>query len=219
MTGHGSSRGRGRLWVLVLAALGAALVSLLVSPQWYNAARADESGDRNQAALEPGSDSSFGGQAAEGDIQPQIVGGTGVPNGKYPFMAFLRIEKTNNTFGYCGGSLIDSDSVLTAAHCILDDNGNFDTRAVTMAIGRTVISDPNQGQIRFATLADWHPNYNPASSDAYDAAVLSLDRPVNISPIKLATSKQNGLEERGRKLRVAGWGTTKIGRASCRERV
>jgi len=211
MTVNVSSRGRARLWVLVLAALGAALTSLLASPQWDNPARAEESADGNRATLEPGSDTSFGGQPPEGDIQPQIVGGTGVPNGKYPFMAFLEIEKTNGGFGQCGGSLIDPDSVLTAAHCIVDDNGNFDTRAVTMAIGRTVISDPNQGQIRFATVADWHPNYNPPSSDAYDAAVLTLDRPVRISPIRLATSKQNGLEEPGRKLRIAGWGTTSEG--------
>jgi len=197
--------------VLALAALGAALVSLLASPQWYNAARADESGDGNRAALELGSDTSFGGQPAEGDIQPQIVGGTGVPNGKYPFMALLEIQKANGSVGQCGGSLIDSDSVLTAAHCLVDANGNFDARAVRVTIGRTVLSDPNQGQVRFATIADWHPNYNPVNSDAYDAAVLTLDSPVRFDPIKLATSRQNNLEEPGRKLRVAGWGRTSEG--------
>jgi secreted trypsin-like serine protease len=74
-----------------------------------------------------------------------------------------------------------------------------------------VLSNPGQGEIRSATFAEWHPNYNPANSDAYDAAVLTLDSPVSISPIKLSTSKHNVLEEPGRRLTVAGWGTTSAG--------
>src|SRR5918997_2672702 len=80
MRGHDRTRieqGQGGLWVLLLAAFGAALVSLLALLQWDNTALSDERGDGNRAALEPGT--SFKGQLAEatgrGDIEPQIVGG------------------------------------------------------------------------------------------------------------------------------------------------
>jgi hypothetical protein len=37
---HGSSRGRGHVWLVLLAVLGAALVSVLAVPQWDSPARA-----------------------------------------------------------------------------------------------------------------------------------------------------------------------------------
>jgi secreted trypsin-like serine protease len=40
-------------------------------------------------------------------ITPWIVGGTEVPNGKYPFMAFLNFTVKGQSVGFCGGTLID----------------------------------------------------------------------------------------------------------------
>jgi secreted trypsin-like serine protease len=52
-------------------------------------------------------------------IRPMVVGGTEVPNGKYPFVALMDVDTRNGQhITSCGGSLIDQDSVLTAAHCI-----------------------------------------------------------------------------------------------------
>ncbi|WAR28106.1 PRS27-like protein, partial [Mya arenaria] len=42
-----------------------------------------------------------------------IVGGTDARRGKYPFQVYL----TANGRFFCGGSLLDADTVLTAAHC------------------------------------------------------------------------------------------------------
>jgi secreted trypsin-like serine protease len=186
VTMHGSSRERGRLWLVMLAALGAALVSLLALLQWDTPVRAEEDG--------------------QGEIQPQIVGGQPVPDGKYPFMAVLDIGDAAGGSYLCGGTLIDPDSVLTAAHCL---EGATD---VNLAVGRTVLSQQNQGQVRSAT--DWFipSGYDGSRDDRYDAAVLTLDRPVNgITPIKLATARQDGLERPRRNLTVAGWGTTSEG--------
>jgi hypothetical protein len=47
---------------------------------------------------------------------PMIVGGTALPNGKYPFMAYVMLYRNGKRSGFCAGSLIDRDSVLTAAH-------------------------------------------------------------------------------------------------------
>jgi len=146
-----------------------------------------------------------------GDPTQAIVGGTEVkPVGKYPFMAFIRIKRSDGESIHCGGTLIDRDSVLTAAHCghpLTVGNGT----KVTVAIGQTDLRQRNQGKIRVAAHRFIHPRFDPASF-AYDAAVLKLASAVTgIKPIALATAKQNYLENPRRKLTVTGWGTTSEG--------
>jgi secreted trypsin-like serine protease len=192
--------------------LGAALVSLLALARWDSAARADEQEGRgHRITLERSADPIFqhelSGAANRGDFEPKIVGGTPVADGKYPFMADLEIVEANGKTGHCGGSLIDPDSVLTAAHCIVN------AQRVGLTVGRTVVSQ-NQGQIRLASDALIDPSYNGQRNAAYDAAVLKLNRAVTgIKPIRLATAKQSKLETPGRLLTVAGWGVTSEGGA------
>lgn len=182
MAMHGSSRDRSRLWLVMLTAIGAALASLLALLQWDTPVWAEEAG--------------------QGEIQPQIVGGQSVPNGKYPFMAVLSIRKTAGSY-LCGGTLIDPNSVLTAAHCVVD------AQRVRLAVGRTVSSRADQGKVRSARRIFIPSSYNGSADDRYDAAVLKLNKRItSIQPIKLATAKQDGLERPGRNLTVAGWGTT-----------
>src|SRR5215210_1166511 len=76
---------------------------------------------------------------------PKIVGGTAVPDGKYPFIALMDVQrKSDGAFlTSCGASLIDQDSVLTAAHCLY---GLFNPKShkLQVYVGRTVRSS-NQG--------------------------------------------------------------------------
>jgi secreted trypsin-like serine protease len=141
-------------------------------------------------------------------VSPLIVGGTEVPNGKYPFVALMDVDTRNGQhITSCGGSLIDQDSVLTAAHCLY---GLFNPKShkLQVYVGRTVRSS-NQGQVRSWKSIFIHPNYNPQKNEAYDAAVINLSSPVSgITPFKLATSSQNTLESPGRTATVAGWGNT-----------
>jgi trypsin len=130
---------------------------------------------------------------------PMIVGGTAVPTGNYPFMAFVKLYRNGKRSGFCAGSLIDQDSALTAAHCLRDTTG------AAVVVGRTDLRK-NRGQEIGASRPFIHPRY---LGSGYDAGVLKLRRPVKgIKPIKLATAKQNNLETPGRKLTVAGWGLT-----------
>ena len=160
--------------------------------------------------------------ADEGGLyHTSVVGGDPVPNGKYPFMVSLQ----GNTSGarpskehFCGATLIDADSVLTAAHCA-DYIGaatipgvSVSYRDVRIVVGLTKL-DSSQGQVRsIQSLTDVHihPRYDRRTS-AYDAAVIELNRPVqNIAPIELArTVSKDRLERPGRSARIAGWGTTK----------
>jgi secreted trypsin-like serine protease len=180
---------RDPLWATLVGALVAAMVvSFFVFVQSGEAAP--------QAADERPSSASVSLKS------PMIVGGTAVPNGKYPFVAFVKLYRNGKPYAKCGGSLIDQDSVLTAAHCLENTTG------AVVVVGRTdLLRKKNRGQEIGASRPFIHPRYN--GSGGYDAGVLKLRRPAKgIKPIKLATAKQNNLETPGRKLTVAGWGLT-----------
>jgi secreted trypsin-like serine protease len=144
-------------------------------------------------------------------VQPQVVGGTMVPDGKYPFVAALldtRFGSTPTKQQFCTGTFIDQNSVLTAAHCVVGTS----PQPLRVLVGRTVLSKSDQGQERSVSAIFIHPSYNGKRSDAYDAAVLELNDSVSaIAPLKLATSSQNSLEKPGHRVKIAGWGETGSG--------
>jgi len=148
--------------------------------------------------------------------QPEVVGGSAVPDGKYPFMVSLQAD-TSNARPYqehfCGGSLIDRNSVLTAAHCVdfisvATTPATLSYRDVRIVVGGTVLNS-RQGQVRrIDSLSDIaiHPLYNGSISSKYDAAVIKLGRSVTKAPIMLARTGSNSLERAGRLATIAGWG-------------
>lgn len=142
----------------------------------------------------------------EPTVEGQVVGGKTVPNGKYRFMAALRdVRYGNNAYQqqFCGGTLIDRNSILTAAHCV----SGASPRPLRVTVGRTLLSS-SQGQTRKVSRIFVHPRYSDRRN-AYDVAVIKLKSPVNgIKPIKPAGRKQNFLEKPGRAVIVAGWGAT-----------
>jgi secreted trypsin-like serine protease len=182
---------RNPLWATLVGALVAAMVvSVVVFVQSGEAAP--------QAADE---------RTPYASVSPLIVGGTAVPNGKYPFMAaLLDKRRPGDAFDelFCGGTLIDKDSVLTAAHCLVNPKPD----KLQVVVGRTALNQ-NGGQLRSVSHRFIHPRYN-GNGYGYDAAILKLSRPVKgIKPIKLATAKQNKLEKPGHILTTAGWGVMK----------
>jgi secreted trypsin-like serine protease len=145
--------------------------------------------------------------ADEGEGQPRVVGGKPVPNGGYRFVASLgdvRYGLTAYARHLCGASLIDRDSVLTAAHCVR----RRPKQPMRVTVGRTVLSGGG-GQTRRVARVFVHPRYNGFTTLSFDAAVLKLKNPVrDIAPIKLAAAAQNSFERRGRRVKIAGWGNT-----------
>lgn len=144
-----------------------------------------------------------------GVVQPQVVGGDPVRDGKYKFVTALRDVTRGNTVyqqQFCGGTLIDRNSVLTAAHCL----ESVTAPQLRVTVGITNLKKPRQGQSRSVETIIRHPRYTTSAlTFRYDAAVLTLSRPVkNIASAKIPATDSNGLEEEGREATVAGWGNT-----------
>jgi secreted trypsin-like serine protease len=152
-----------------------------------------------------------------GPAAQAIVGGTETPDGDYPFVAALLNTKSGNTptaQQFCGGSLIDKDSVLTAAHCFVPPGGvGVSPQPIRVIVGRTNL-ESTKGKVRPVSSIYIHPSYNPPKTNmAYDVAVLQLGRAVEgvvkgVDTPRLADEFDDDLETPGLDATVAGWGST-----------
>jgi trypsin len=125
-----------------------------------------------------------------------IVNGSAAPEGAYPFMAAIT---DTSGFQFCGGSVIAPNWVLTAAHCLVDEQAK-NVRVVT---GRTDLGNTSTGQVHNVTAIRIHPKYD---GNAWDAALLQLSSSTTSPAIQLAAAANDNLETPGTVVRVAGWG-------------
>jgi secreted trypsin-like serine protease len=53
-------------------------------------------------------------------MEGHIINGVQIPIAMYPYFALLLYQG----FGFCGGAIISSRIIITAAHCLVDENLN-----------------------------------------------------------------------------------------------
>ncbi len=144
---------------------------------------------------------------------PRIFGGTEVdPPGNYPFTVSLQ-----GPGHFCGGTLLDANWVLTAAHCVTDSNGNpnwFPSDEVV--IGRHDLTTGAGEEINFQsvvvhTLWDGEGFSSGSATRAfdYDVALIRLATPATAGgPVTLATGADAADWAPGQPGTVMGWGLT-----------
>jgi len=149
----------------------------------------------------------------------RIVGGTPTKVNAYPWVVALiaKVKQSNGATTYaqfCGGSLLNANYIVSAAHCFYDTGV---TAAMTMvSLGDddlSTVSETSSVSRSISTIT-LHPSYNSKTQNN-DISILRMSTPVtftdNIRPICLPPKTFN---PQGKTGTVAGWGTTSENGAS-----
>ncbi|RVE69980.1 hypothetical protein OJAV_G00083010 [Oryzias javanicus] len=137
-------------------------------------------------------------------LSTRIVGGDEAPPGSWPWQVSLHRPSQ-----YCGGSLINHQWVLTAAHCVPGAN----PAGLTAYLGRHSQRRSNPNEVN-RTVAEviTHPHYKGETNEN-DIALLKLSSPVTftayIAPVCLAASGSTFYD--GVDCWVTGWGNIAFG--------
>jgi secreted trypsin-like serine protease len=173
---------------------------------------------------------------ADGKAELKVVGGGTADISTYPWQAAMTYSAAkfpaNNAYQRlrCGGSLITSRIVLTAAHCVADDDPDcpanealpctslldpapgdgtrkMDADDLGVVLGRTTLSNTGQGaEFNLAAIDMTHtPAYNATTFDN-DYALLLLAGPSSQQAIDIAGSDENAVWTPGAQTEVSGWG-------------
>jgi trypsin len=145
--------------------------------------------DKDASAFSPSRES-------EVTRDPRIIGGSQAQSGKFKYSVSLQ----DSIGHFCGGSLISSDVVLTAAHCA---GGSYD-----VVIDRPNLNNGNSGQTISMKRELPHPQYNSQTTDN-DFNLVFLSEPANMAGIKLVTlNEDSNYPEVGLDVTVVGYGDT-----------
>ena len=151
--------------------------------------------------------------AAQTGGSTSVINGQEAPAGSYPYMAFV-VDLEGEGASLCSGTVVSSNVILTAAHCVLDETfssikepagfrvvtGNVDWASSprTVSAVTRVAVDPNFAYVTF-------PGYGPVRGDA---ALLQLRTPITQPPIGIATSQAWNT---GTATTLVGWGEATSG--------
>ncbi len=141
-----------------------------------------------------------------------VVGGQPADPGEWPWQAMVLPGPY-----LCGGSLIATDWVLTAAHCVFEEEGVlFAPSSIKVRLGEYDRTRAESGeQVMAVAQIIAHELYDSATND-HDIALLRLASPAlftaKVKPINLLNqSTESTLAAPGQAATVTGWGTTKEG--------
>ncbi|XP_023565503.1 vitamin K-dependent protein C isoform X2 [Octodon degus] len=136
-------------------------------------------------------------------LDPRIVNGTETRHGENPWQVMLLDSKKKLA---CGGVLIHSSWVLTAAHCV---DGS---RKLSVRLGEYDLRRRDKGEVELDIKKIFiHPNYTRRTTNN-DIALLRLAQPTALSktivPICLPDSglAERELTQAGQETVVTGWG-------------
>ncbi|XP_036392375.1 ST14 transmembrane serine protease matriptase a [Megalops cyprinoides] len=142
----------------------------------------------------------------------RIVGGQNANEGEWPWQVSLHIKGAGHV---CGASIINNKWLVTAAHCVQDDNKiKYSQPSVWEAYLGLHIQKQNT---KFTVKRNLrrviaHPYYNHYTFD-HDIALMELDSPVTLNEYVMPICLPSPAHEfpAGKSVWITGWGATREG--------
>ncbi|XP_033351311.1 chymotrypsin-2-like [Bombus vosnesenskii] len=133
------------------------------------------------------------------DLDPRIVNGEDAGPNEFLYQVSLQIDGSH----FCGGSVLNRYYVLTAAHCVFDEQAS----EVKIISGTKNLSD-SPTSVHQAVKFIVHDEYNPSDSWINDIALIKVNKPFEIGPqlnyVPLPEANRN-IPDNSRAI-VSGWG-------------
>lgn len=134
-----------------------------------------------------------------------IVGGDQVSIEQVPWQALVYVPADNRL---CGGAIIDSSWIVTAAHCI----DGFGAGQVQANVGISSLSERSAQNSANVVNVYVHPAWD-ANRYRSDIALLQIDPPLTLGPNVQPVSLPSGLDPStwpptGQAATISGWGST-----------
>src|SRR5262249_46672856 len=138
-----------------------------------------------------------------------IVGGTPAPDGKYPWQVRL-YNSMGDSKGFCGGTLIADQWVLTAGHCAVV---NHELPANLVPVDKIIVGYGSTDRTKTSKIKSEkiivHPDYIAhGASSATDIALIKLSKSIpHAAAVPLANPDlDKQLVPPGTKVIITGWG-------------
>ncbi len=138
-------------------------------------------------------------------VESRIIGGTLAAEGGQPWLATImeRYSDDPAMASFCGGTLIRSDVILTAAHCVVGYLPN-ELDVALEVVDLKQISASDRVAVQSIVI---HPDYDRAGVDA-DIALIKLTKSLSTEPIALVSATAMAQIAEGQMLTTMGWGVS-----------
>ncbi|XP_078042646.1 chymotrypsin-2-like [Augochlora pura] len=101
---------------------------------------------------------------ANSELEPRIINGTVAKPGQIPYQVSLQTASNH----FCGGSILNADYVITAAHCVVSKS----PANITVVAGTVNLTRPNS--VHYAEKIYYHDKYNASDSWVNDIALIKV---------------------------------------------
>lgn len=160
--------------------------------------------------LQPNQVSSFG-SCGQRSPSSRVVGGSQAQQGSWPWQIELLISRSPDLKSFvhrCGGTLIDLQWVVTAAHCVFMFPTPEHYKVVVGQIHRAEVKEPENRYIYNVTSVRIHEEYMTRGY-GFDVALVKLARPVMLEAGKVwpaCLPEQGNRVSIGELCYITGWG-------------
>ncbi|MEU8570910.1 trypsin-like serine protease [Streptomyces pathocidini] len=144
----------------------------------------------------------------------RIIGGTSTAFSSAPWMVQLLFSWDHDGLYYftCGGTLVAPNKVLTAAHCLHDENGvrqDWGKYGAVLAGTSKLLGGPDNSEGEFVDVTrSWVRDGYDHNTVDNDVALLTLAKPLKHKTLSFAEPADTALYAEGTKGTAYGWGLT-----------